>query len=117
MNVVSSKLNPFPLRCQQCKDAACIDACKTGATYRDPISGKVLIDSEKCVGCWMCVMVCPFGAVFPDEKTGKALKCDLCEGFESPACVAACPTRALHFEELEEFETEHTKGRRKISVK
>ena len=102
VHVVSSRLSPFALRCQHCKDAACIDACKTGATQRDPLTGKVLIDRDKCVGCWMCVMVCPFGAVFPDAKTDKALKCDLCEGFDDPACVAACPTRALSLEEVED---------------
>ncbi len=52
-------------------------------------------------------MVCPFGAVFPDAKTEKALKCDLCEGYDEPACVASCPTRALHFEEFEEFEKDY----------
>lgn len=115
--VVSTQLHPFPLRCRHCEDAACIDACKTGATQRDILTGKVLIDRDKCVGCWMCVMVCPFGAVFPDAKSGKALKCDLCDGFESPACVEACPTRALQYEELEEFEKEHKKGSRKVSSK
>lgn len=102
VHVVPSRLSPLPLRCQHCEEAACIDACKTGATKRDPLTGKVLIDQKKCVGCWMCVMVCPFGAVFPDAKAEKALKCDLCEGFESPACVGACPTHALKCEEVVE---------------
>ncbi|MGB9619447.1 MAG: 4Fe-4S dicluster domain-containing protein [Armatimonadota bacterium] len=111
VRVKPTDLAPFPLRCHHCEIATCIDACKTGATHRDPLTGKVLIDRDKCVGCWMCVMVCPFGAVFPDLKTGKALKCDLCEGRDSPACVASCPTRALCFEEFEEFKKEYEKSR------
>ena len=106
VKVKSTQLGPFTLRCHHCKDAACIDACKTGATFRDPLNGKVLIDRDKCVGCWMCVMVCPFGAVFPDLKSEKVFKCDLCEGHDSPACVSACPTHALHYKDFEEFERE-----------
>ena len=109
VRVNASSLGPFPLRCHHCKDAPCIDACKSGATYRDAESQKVLIDQSKCVGCWMCVMVCPFGAVMPNHETHKAIKCDLCEGHDKPACAEACPTKALYFEEYEVFETEYEK--------
>ncbi len=94
---------PFPLRCEQCEDAPCIDACKSGAMARDPETASVQIDEDKCVGGWMCVMVCPFGAVFPDMERGKAVKCDLCRGHERPACVDACPTKALSYVEPDEF--------------
>lgn len=100
----NSYRQPFPLRCEQCDDAPCIDACKTGAMARDPETGSVQIDERKCVGCWMCIMVCPFGAVFPDAQKGKAVKCDLCRGNERPACVDACPTKALMYITAEEFE-------------
>ena len=107
MRVRQGPLGPTHLRCYHCEDAACIDACKTGAMFRHPETGKVLIEERKCVGCWMCVMVCPFGAVFPIKSNGKAIKCDLCDEFDAPACVAACPTEALHFEEFEDFETRY----------
>lgn len=94
---------PFPLRCEQCQDAPCIDACKSGAMTRDPETGSVHVDEDTCVGCWMCVMVCPFGAIFPDVERGKAVKCDLCRGHETPACVDACPTGALAYVEPDEF--------------
>ena len=103
VKVKASELGAFPLRCHHCEEAACIDACKSGAVHRDPVSGKVLIDRNKCVGCWMCVMVCPFGAVFADMKNGKALKCDLCEGHDRPACAEACPTSALCYAEFNDF--------------
>ncbi len=105
VRVRQGPLGPVLLKCHHCEDAACIDACKSGAMFRDPQTGKVLIEQHKCVGCWMCVMVCPFGAVFPIEHTGTAMKCDLCAGDDAPACVAACPTGALHFAEFEDFDT------------
>jgi carbon-monoxide dehydrogenase iron sulfur subunit len=46
-------------------------------------------------------MICPFGAIRMDEERGKAVKCDLCPERETPACVEACPNRALVFEEME----------------
>jgi len=116
--VEASGKTSFALQCRHCDDAPCLEACITGAMHREPASGAVLCDADRCVGCWMCVMVCPFGAVFPDMKTEKAVKCDLCEEHESPACVAACPTRALFFEEFEEFEKAYNASRaRRLALK
>ena len=95
----------FALQCRHCDDAPCLEACLTGSMFRDKESGRVLHDTEKCVGCWMCIMACPYGArysvdewesYFPDglelspleqflkksweEKSGNgvATKCDFC---------------------------------------
>jgi carbon-monoxide dehydrogenase iron sulfur subunit len=66
---------------------------------KDPETGEVKHDAEKCVGCWMCVMVCPYGAVTTGGKTmeehGVAIRCDLCEGEEQPLCALVCPTGAV----------------------
>lgn len=63
---------------------------------RDEESGAVICREERCVGCWSCVMVCPFGAVLPGrDGHGHALKCDLCAGSDGPWCVVNCPNRAL----------------------
>ncbi len=58
---------------------------------------------ERCIGCWMCVMVCPYGAieVKPEYKT--AVKCDMCEGEPMPACAASCPTNAIIYSDAKEF--------------
>jgi len=42
----------------------------------------------------MCMMVCPHG-IRPDPATDHVVRCDVCLGRETPACVAACPTGAL----------------------
>ena len=89
----------FSVRCQQCTDAPCAQACLTGALSRDPETGRVEVDEEKCTGCWTCLLVCPFGAITPDTARRKMVKCDLCAGVaEGPACVANCPNEALVYE-------------------
>ena len=92
------------IHCQHCKDAPCVDACMSGALSKDDKTGMTKQDNEKCVGCWMCVMVCPFGAVIRDVESHVAVKCDLCPDRDDYACVASCPTGALFSGTKEEFE-------------
>lgn len=91
----------FAIQCRHCKDASCVEACITGAMKRDKKTGAVSHDHEKCVGCWMCVMSCPFGVILMDTKEKKvATKCDLCADVREPACVNACPNEALVYKEV-----------------
>lgn len=90
----------FALQCRHCEEAPCLEACITGAMHRDKKTNAVLCDEDKCVSCWMCVMVCPFGAIKRDlSKKKVASKCDLCYGEETPVCVRNCPNEALVYEE------------------
>jgi len=67
----------------------------------DERTGLVSHDADRCIGCWTCIMVCPYGAVRVDPQTGGvAAKCDLCPGLETPACVANCPNEALTLREV-----------------
>ena len=63
VKVEESGIVSFALQCRHCDDAPCIEACMTGAMHRDAETGAVLCDTDRCVGCWMCIMVCPVGAV------------------------------------------------------
>ena len=88
-----------PLQCRHCEDAPCIAVCPTAAIHRQETDGPVLIEQEKCIGCKYCLVVCPFG-VIELSRDGKAIvKCDLCferaKAGQEPACVEACPTKAL----------------------
>ncbi len=85
----------FALQCRHCEEAPCLDACITAALTRDEETGAVLCDENKCVGCWMCIMVCPFGVIQRSQQRKIASKCDLCYGEEIPVCVKNCPNDAL----------------------
>jgi len=99
VHVEESGYVSFALQCRHCDEASCLEACMTGAMHRDPVTGAVICDTEKCIGCWMCVMVCPVGAVNRGSGAKVASKCDLCAGEDMPVCVANCPNEALVYEE------------------
>jgi carbon-monoxide dehydrogenase iron sulfur subunit len=93
----------MPMVCRHCRDAPCVAVCRTGAMWQDPTSGVVDRNADKCVGCWMCAMVCPYGVIGRQKDARLAVKCDRCRSREVPACVEACPAHALIFSEEEEF--------------
>jgi len=101
ISVESFGMKAVPVNCRHCEEAACILACPTGAVHRDGPGEPVIVDTERCIGCRMCVQACPFGVMTmtPDGKS--ALKCDQCierlEAGQEPACVTACITGALEF--------------------
>jgi carbon-monoxide dehydrogenase iron sulfur subunit len=103
-----------PLQCRQCANAPCIALCPTKALYRQDEQSPVLLDEEKCIGCDWCVLACPFGVIRLDEGRHVVVKCDQCfervQRGELPACVAACPTGALAFKELEKVREERRDG-------
>ena len=85
--------------CDHC--GICIKACPVQSIYKDPKTGFVLTDKEKCIGCHACEKVCPKDVIHFD-KDGKMEKCDGCierirEGRE-PACVRVCFPGAITLE-------------------
>jgi carbon-monoxide dehydrogenase iron sulfur subunit len=91
----------FSVQCRHCEDPPCVIACLSGAMTKDEKSGIVTHDSDKCIGCWTCLMVCPFGAIKMDLNRKKVTaKCDLCQDLENPACVENCPNEVLILEEV-----------------
>ncbi|HCZ07429.1 MAG: anaerobic carbon-monoxide dehydrogenase iron sulfur subunit [Thermotogota bacterium] len=93
----------FAVQCRHCEEASCVRACITGAMHRDSSTGAVYVDRDKCVGCWMCIMVCPYGVIKRGTGSNKvASKCDLCLDRELPACVENCPNEALVLTEVNE---------------
>jgi len=99
----------FVVLCQHCDDPECVGACIAGALTKDK-DGTVRYHPELCVGCLMCIMACPFEAMYRDPAGKTVVKCDLCGGKETPSCVEACKVGALYLETeaAEECECWHT---------
>jgi formate dehydrogenase iron-sulfur subunit len=103
--------------CMHCNDAACVTVCPSGALFHDELTGFVTYDKDLCTGCGYCVEFCPFDVPRTDRNviTGLAKmdKCTLCttpglnrlEAGENPACVKACPTKALLYDDRDNLVT------------
>lgn len=108
IRVEGGKLASVAVNCRHCEHPSCVDGCISGAMRKNPVTGMVTCDPEKCVGCCTCVSLCPYGAVHVEwaGREAVAFKCDLCSeqlGVPGePSCVAACPNRALIYVESEE---------------
>lgn len=89
------------MSCNHCTDPICVSVCPSTAMHKGE-AGLVLVDPDVCIGCGYCAMACPYEAPQFRSDLGIMSKCDGCldrvEQGLSPACVAACPTRALGFE-------------------
>ena len=106
MHISRIKVTPFfnkaffvPLACFQCETPYCSLVCPVNALVTNPDNGVVELNKEKCIGCKMCVMVCPFGNIA--FVHGYPSKCDLCGG--DPNCVKVCQWGALEFVEVEQM--------------
>lgn len=118
--------------CQHCENPACVKVCPVGATYKDPETGVVRQDYDKCIGCRMCMAACPYNArsfnwaepaFVPDfaygdgqverRERGVAEKCTLCkertDRGEEPRCVQCCPLDARIFGDLDDPNSEVSK--------
>ncbi len=94
--------------CFHCLDPACVSACPVGAMVKTP-EGPVVYDSKRCMGCRYCMMACPYD--IPrydwDQAVPYVRKCTMCyerlqEG-QWPACVEACPEKAMVFGKRDEL--------------
>jgi len=136
--VTHTRAGTMPVQCRHCEEPSCAAVCPVNAiTCQDQ---SVRLNESLCIGCKLCALACPFGAIIPGgtpvphfefnigqytyintpyqaepmylrelglherlsllnwnigQKT-VAVKCDLCYFSEDgPACVSACPHKAL----------------------
>lgn len=98
------------IRCHQCQNAPCCQVCPTGA-LKQLEDGEIVMNSELCVACGMCVSSCPYGAMQMDAygqpdaegimQRHVAVRCDMCKDWRKAngktitACMEACMAGAL----------------------
>jgi Fe-S-cluster-containing dehydrogenase component/DMSO reductase anchor subunit len=92
------------LACNHCESAVCMEGCPASAFSRESVTGAIIINEKKCIGCRYCQWNCPYDAPKFDIDKKVVSKCNLCfsgilEG-RQPACTYACPTGALNFGEI-----------------
>lgn len=95
------------LGCNHCDAPECKRVCPTGAyTKRD--DGIVIHNPQRCIGCRLCTMACPYNAPQFNKQRGKVEKCHLCfhriDAGLKPACVAACIPRALEVVDISQLD-------------
>ncbi len=88
----------FAVSCRHCEVPLCVKGCISGALSEK--DGVISIDKSKCVGCYTCVLSCPYGAIMPSDS-GVMQKCELCLSTKEgePQCAAHCPNGAIVYEE------------------
>lgn len=116
------KEKPVLVFCNHCDDPPCVRVCPTKATWKRE-DGIVMMDWHRCIGCRYCVAACPYGSRsfnwldprpriealdpnFPTRTKGVVEKCTFCDERlargQQPACVEACPEKAMVFGNLDD---------------
>ncbi|MGH7569925.1 MAG: 4Fe-4S dicluster domain-containing protein [Gemmatimonadales bacterium] len=92
--------------CKHCVQAPCLEVCPTNAIIRTEFDTVVIL-SDTCNGCRLCIAACPFGVIDINPASNTAQKCTLCydrlQGGLEPACSKACPTRSIQFGTIREL--------------
>ncbi|MFN7253231.1 MAG: 4Fe-4S dicluster domain-containing protein [Anaerobacillus sp.] len=89
--------------CNHCEEPSCAKACPTGA-YTKLENGIVKHNSERCIGCKMCAIACPYSVPQFSKTKKKVDKCSMCsdllERGEDTICVSSCPMEAISIIDL-----------------
>ena len=106
--------------CLHCIEPACVSVCPVAALQKQPDTGIVTYNKNKCFGCRYCQLACPFGIpMYEFEKASPSVvKCQLCnhryaQGGYS-ACCEFCPTGASIFGKVTDLREE---AKRRLALK
>lgn len=98
----AKRLN-LSMACNHCVQPTCLSGCPTNA-YVKLANGIVAHHAQDCIGCQYCIWNCPYEVPVFNPQRRVVTKCDLCEprlaAGGKPACVEACPTKAITVEKV-----------------
>ena len=63
LTVTHTPQGTMPVQCRHCEDAPCAQVCPVGAITHT--NGMIQLNESTCIGCKMCALACPFGAIEP----------------------------------------------------
>ncbi|MDD7984207.1 dimethyl sulfoxide reductase anchor subunit [Lentisphaera marina] len=94
--------------CHHCLEPACSEGCPVNAYDKDEVTGIVKHLDDQCIGCQYCILKCPYEVPQYNKRMGIVRKCDMCTDRlavgEAPACVQACPTKAISIQVVNQEE-------------
>jgi Fe-S-cluster-containing hydrogenase component 2 len=103
------ELATFRFTCRKCKEAPCIGICPSEALEKDE-EGIITRNTNLCVSCKSCVIICPFGTMMTDFFThhrNKDLLYDLKNINEIRKFIEACPAGTVSLTDTDEMPDNH----------
>ena len=80
--VTRNAANTAPILCRHCEDAPCAKVCPVNAITEE--DNAVVLNETLCIGCKLCAIACPFGAITPSGTPNTGVVTASCD-FISPA--------------------------------
>jgi len=120
----------YPGQCNHCEKPECIKVCPVdpaekyiqdpvsggsqmimaSALWKNPFTGVVSTDRQRCIGCGACVKACPYDARYLDTSGPQAIAdgCTFCQETpeEQPVCVQKCMTGARIFGDINDAKSQ-----------
>ena len=94
------------MRCNHCTDAPCVKICPTQGALQARTTASSTSTATAASAARAACRRCPYDAIYIDEDTHTAAKCNFCahridEDIE-PACVVVCPTHSIWVGDLDD---------------
>ena len=93
-----------PMVCMHCEDPTCAEVCPADAIKQTEHGIVQSALKPRCIGCSNCVLACPFGVPKYMAEIDQMMKCDRTSEGLKPMCASVCPSEALWYGTIEQFD-------------